>query len=347
MMRVLRVAFVIILSSFPGFVWAEEQLVSVDRRLDLTLDLTVGEQQIIRGTFDSQLSFSRKGLVNVRWIDEQSFLITALKSGVLIIDPTPLTKRERRWLITIKTPYQAKKDSGHLVDRKFSGYGGSLPSYFDPLKSKRFQSMSRKSRHGDLRIDCYHPDKKEFVYLLRRFHPTSGYVCEDRQYSLDVALYSRHLKDVSNLELQQLLGDGLPHKARDDSKVARYGWRVDVYPAVEAMNFQLKHESTHVEIQDLHYYLSGGKKVLAFKYKLMVDGVEATGHIRKPYALGTEILLTELVTRENQRGRKRDLVYKDIPIVGFLVTVRHRSALRSVWQMHFTLHNKRDIGQEP
>lgn len=310
--------------------------------VDHEIHLVVGDQQLIRGEFDSQLTFSKKGLVNIRWLSDDSFLLTALKSGVLIIDPTPITKNQRRYLVKIQTPYQSQRDQKHKLKRFGEGFGEYSSSlYFDPLVEARFKGLITQHHQNAVVLDCYHLHKKEFVFLLTRVHPTMNYRCDSQSYHLEVALGSFHHKDMSSTEPRLLFEHGLPALSTDQSKQAQYRWNLDIYPTTTALNYEMKRDHLGVVIKDLSYTPISDTRIedearaaiIAFHYEFSVDGVFASGHISKPYKLGQLMLISALRGGEDSNRQSVDLMYENIPFVGFLIAARKNAAVRSLMQM--------------
>ena len=347
------IVFVTVLSNYGNYrVLMPLQVLaagSTEVYADREIHMVVGDQQVIEGDFDSQLTFSKKGLVNIHWLNDHGFLLTALKSGVLIIDPTPISKTQRRFLIKIKTVYQAQRDTKNRNDQPIpKGFDRSTGvRYFDPLQGQRFKDLLLDRTHNKIIMDCYHPHKQEFVVLLRRFHPTVRYSCELKTYQLDISFGAVHFKDSYLDEPRRALERGLPAPSMDQSKVAKYHWRVDVYPSTSALQFKMNHKILGMQIRDLAYYSSprAGVNIVSFDYEFSVDGVAAAGHVAKPYELGQQMLLSELVVGENSEQSFKDLVFEGIPFVGFWLAAHQQSAQRSLWQMWVKLLPELAAGQ--
>lgn len=340
------IGFGIVLSS-GGFLLGAAT--AADVYTDQELQLVVGDQQVIQGEFDSQLTFSKKGLVNIRWLSEDSFLLTALKSGVLIIDPTPISKRQRRYLVKIKTLYQARRDANnlpahHLISKRKEGI---LPRHYDPIKAHKFRALLVEHGPGKLIMDCYHPDKQEFVALLKRFHPGMEYGCAAQSYQLHILFAARHDQDTRVTDPRRALERGMPAPAADESLVAKYEWRVDVDPAVTPLHYKMNHDKVGVHIRDLAYEsaLGAAGKMITFDYELAVDGVITMGHVQKPYELGQQLLLSELVLGMGAKHDFKDLLLEDLPLVGFWLGVRKHKMQRSLWQI-WVVMDPAAVGEE-
>lgn len=332
------IGFVMVLSSAGPPLGALATTAAGTVYTDQELQLVVGDQQVIQGEFDSQLTFSKKGLVNIRWLSEDAFLLTALKSGVLIIDPTPISKSQRRYLVKIKTEYQARRDANNVPaqNRMSKHKDGVLPRHYDPLKVQKFRALWVVDGSGQLSMDCYHPDKQAFVALLERFHPEMEYSCVAQSYQLHILFAAKHDQDTQVAEPRRALERSMPAPAADESLVSKYEWRVDVDPAASPLHYKMDHDKVGVHIRDLAYespLASADKKIISFDYELSVDGVITMGHVQKPYQLGQKLLLSELVLGVGSQYDFKDLLLEDLPLVGFWLGVRKHKMQRSLWQI--------------
>ncbi|MCY4380561.1 MAG: hypothetical protein OXC40_03205, partial [Proteobacteria bacterium] len=262
---------------------------------DLPVSLVVGDQKHFHGTFDSQINFSKKGLVNIKWTGEQSFLLTALKSGVLIIDPTPISKTERRWLIKIKTPFQAKQDQKKQHTISQSTTLGDIYK-LDPLKDQRFKTVIRQKSPHLITINCFHPDKKQLTMLLNIKYPERQQLCEPVSYGLELSLSAEQQQDAQHKKPAEAFDGKLPHQMKDSAKNAHYIWQIDIFPSLTPITYQMKHRSLAVQIKQLHFFqpMKSSPMILAFHYEYSVGAVTGSGYISKYYTIGDTIVLGEL-----------------------------------------------------
>lgn len=68
---------------------------------DKRIKLYVGDQSSIETNSDSQVSLSKKSIIDLSKQSENIYYVTALKKGFVIFNPTPITNSSPRFLITI------------------------------------------------------------------------------------------------------------------------------------------------------------------------------------------------------------------------------------------------------
>ena len=152
---------------------------------DYRTTLVVGEQLLIKGDFDQQISLSKKSMINIKWINSNKILITPLKPGIILFNPTPLTTKYRRWLIKVISQHQAKKSLANSLSIDKPTTSRSANSSAKNLQQDLY-SVSAEKILKDLSflviedhtltrtIDCYHPQKKT-LYTTHLSNQSSTY----------------------------------------------------------------------------------------------------------------------------------------------------------------------------
>lgn len=100
---------------------------------DIRKNIEIGSQITINTEADSQITLSKKGVIDVQKKDPRKFIITGLREGFVILNPTPLTGKKSRFLISVdRKPRRAKsKASQDLMHDREKNYDKKSRLLFD------------------------------------------------------------------------------------------------------------------------------------------------------------------------------------------------------------------------
>ena len=318
-MNILPVGWgVFFISSLIGL-WAGAPLLGQDSLgSDVELNLVVGEQQVLSGFFDSQISLSRKGLVNVRWLSDDRVLLTALKSGVLLIDPTPLSQSRKRWLVQIKTQHQARKQSSSSLSLKPKEASSLSPTLKD---YPWFRNIVRQETEHSLIIDCFHERKVEVFRFAAEFWPQKSVQCAVEAYELQVMVLKEEGKRRSEKPWVDVVNRKLSQQDLKQHHATYHQWHVMVHPSQGPIDYKLEHKglSTALKNFSLHHNPSDDPWRLSFDYHVSVGDVESSGHVHRTYRPESPLFLAQL-SGQRQGGERREWQeLKSVPILGYLL----------------------------
>lgn len=303
---------------------------------DRQLELVVGDQHILTGAFDSQISLSRKGLVNVRWLDDERVLLTALKSGVVLIDPTPLSRQARRWLLRIRTEHQARKRQGSSsspssVQRSVARVSSpSLPRLQDLRRYNWFREVILHEDQHEVVVDCFHPRKDMLLHLAVELWPYQDLRCSPISYQLEVMVMREGGARLKRKPLVEVKGAYLERRDVRQHAEVRHLWHLSISPALRPMNYSLKHQELSAEFEDFSLRPTAelnqaatvhrsGSWALAFNYKVSAGGIQSSGHVHVNYTPGHRLLLAELWGTSSGVHQRQWRALQNLPILGYLL----------------------------
>ena len=121
---------------------------------DIRKNIEIGSQITINTEADSQITLSKKGVIDVQKKEPRKFIITGLREGFVILNPTPLTGKKSRFLISVdrKSRRAKSKASQDLVHDPKKNYDKKSRLLFDcnSLTVNRPEAMMQT----DKRLKC-------------------------------------------------------------------------------------------------------------------------------------------------------------------------------------------------
>ncbi|MCY4443977.1 MAG: hypothetical protein OXC44_04155 [Proteobacteria bacterium] len=322
-------------------VYAESDLSIRDS--DQRVSMVVGGQRILEPPFDSQVVISKKGVVNVKWLSDGRVLLTALRSGVILFDPTPVSESGRRLLIDVKTVYQARKAAPDVMSRSkktqsLSKEEIAAASLKTLLSQSWFQQATTIRSHSEVAVDCFHPAKKKVLQALMKHFAERFIVCKNAAYHLMVKVKTKNKGKREDVRPVLWFSGELP-----DSDDATHGdvlqeWKIRVSPSKKDNTYQLTAKNFVVDIKHLGYY-SGSlqSRDISFSYTIKAGDASSSGHVWTPYTLADSLLLSELVYEIRREKSSWNRYTENLPILGVLLSSSSQKQSKEGVEVYFSL----------
>lgn len=316
---------------------------------DEFINLVVGQQRVLSGSFESQISLSRRGLINVRWLDDERVLVTALKPGVVLLDPAPVAASKPRWLIRIKSEYQARRDGKEGRSYEFktlrsSPQGSRLGSSSEKrssvaLRKERLHRWQSYRWYSEVLVsesdtfmvmNCFHPRKEMFREMARQVWPEKEVLCALENYQLEVMVVEHKSRTHSYSPDIDVLKRQLADRDRKDHAHIYHLWEMDMSPQLGAIDYHLSHHELNADLSGLAFYAtSRDLKVrdeevsrpwrLSFNYQVRSGETQSSGHRALWYTPDTWISLADLWGHSEGGSMKYWQGIEEIPILGYLL----------------------------
>ena len=269
---------------------------------DIKLQIDVGRQKELALQTDSQISISRKNVIDIKKLGKDRYRITALKKGFTILDPTPLTQIQPRILIT--------------VDKRKSNNRNSSLKILGRIGEENYTLNKNK-----LKINCLHPLYEKLYHHLEKM-PQITTTCRDSKYAISFTLEEISLNSSESLEIEKKYTKKVSpnYSKMSGTRNIKFttSFLITNFSNTEKHKKIVSFSNIYIKIKSIFIHRTNKKKSIRMQLNISSKKMKKDISIYEKFEKNLEktLLVSEYGIIEKSSGRTSNL--SSIPIIGII-----------------------------
>ena len=318
---------------------------------DNKITMVVGQQIYLSGDFERQIALSKKSVLNIKWITSEKILVTALKKGVILFNPTPQSLKHARWLITVISEYQAKQRNKKNNKKPLANSKITIKPNKKTIKSKETNKNLKKllnelsyliikQKPHQIIIDCFHPKKHIFKEIITQTNPEITLGCAQKNFNLEIFIQKDEKDYKKSRSYQKILNTkSMPVNKKDLNYKILHSFNIIVSPSLNEIDYFLDSKQLSVNLSDILIKRSRMSKntnslinsdnILIFEYNISLNATQTNGIFSKKIAKNKIYQIGKIYSDSEFTAHSVGNIISNMPIIGFLFSSLSKKAKKT------------------